>query len=138
MRQNKWRSHYFVNISFSFRSFGLWFFPKDSAFNSLQTICLNARHRGKSKKTIVLILRACDINNFPAQNTVFLYLCALIPVMWTNKTTHFVELQKLYLTSMFKYFNNTTLSHNISVTFFWIFKKRAFSTVVFHVLEKFM
>jgi hypothetical protein len=58
--------------------------------------------------------------------------------MWTNKTTHFVELQKLYLNIMFKDFNNITLSHKISVTIFGIFKKRAFFTVVFHVLEKFM
>jgi uncharacterized protein YhhL (DUF1145 family) len=58
--------------------------------------------------------------------------------MWTHKTTHFVELQKLYLNSMVKDFNNITLSHKISVTIFGIFKKRAFFTVVFRVIEKFM
>ncbi len=54
------------------------FFQKIQLSILYKTIYSNGRQRGKSKKVIVLILRTCYINNFQAQNTVFLYLRVLM------------------------------------------------------------
>ena len=73
-----------------------------------------------------------------AKYSFLVFMCSHVRAIWTNKTMHFVELQKLYLTNMFKDFHNKTLSHNVSITFALNFQKPCFFTEVFNFLEECM